>query len=140
MPVSIARLRELIDLAGSGGVEAIDVVEEGTHIRISRTGTAPIRTLTAEASAAAKPKAAEPHRDILASPMFGVLHLTPAPGAKPFVTVGAPVAKGQQLCLIEAMKMFNPIHSDRDGRLEAILAEPGTEVDNGQPLFRITRA
>lgn len=137
MPISIARLRELIDLAGSGGVEAIDMVEAGTHIRISRTGNAPVRTLANVASAVPQPAAAL-SRDVLAAPMFGVLHMTPAPGATPFVTVGAEVKKGQQLCLIEAMKMFNPIHSDRDGRLEAILAEPGSEVSNGQPLFRIT--
>ena len=134
MPVSIARLRELIDLAGADGVEGIDVIEDGTHIRISRGGAGPLRRLSMPAHPA---EAAAPAPDSFAAPMFGVFHLTPAPGARPFVAVGERVAAGQQLCLIEAMKMFNAIHSDRAGRIEAILAEPGSEVASGQPLFRI---
>jgi acetyl-CoA carboxylase biotin carboxyl carrier protein len=137
MPVSIARLRELIELAGSEGVDGVDLVEDGVRIRIVRSGEGPLRR-------AAEPKAAPQSAviestspDIFPAPMFGVLHLTPSPGAAPYARVGDRVAKGQQLCLIEAMKMFNPVLSDRDGRIEAILADSGAEVANGQPLFRI---
>lgn len=138
MAVSIARLRELIDLAASEGVEGIDLIEDGTRIRITRGGAPlPRRTLTTAVSAPVDAAAAD---GLFAAPMFGVMHLTPAPGARPFVAVGDVIAAGQQLCLIEAMKMFNPILSDRAGRLEAILAEPGTEVARGQPLFRIAGA
>jgi acetyl-CoA carboxylase biotin carboxyl carrier protein len=137
MPVSIARLRELIELAGSVGVEGIDVVEDGTRVRISRTGQGPLRKISSMVprQPEAVAKAIEP--DILVAPMFGLLHLTPAPDAKPYVVVGQQVTKGQQLCLIEAMKMFNAFHSDRDGRLEAILAAADSEIASGQPLFRI---
>lgn len=137
MPISIARLRELIDLAGSGGVASVDVVESGTRIRISRTGTGPIPPLAPAERTTTAPTAVSPNRDCMTAPMFGILHLTPAPGAPPFVSPGERVTVGQQLCLIEAMKMFNPVHSDRDGRLDAILAEPGSEIARGQPLFRI---
>lgn len=139
MPVSIARLRALIDLAGSEGVEGIDIVENGAHIRISRNaGAAPLRRrLTPERP---EPSDTATAPDILVAPMFGVLHMTSAPGVPPYVTVGVRIARGQQLCLIEAMKMFNPVYSDRDGRLDAILAEPGGEVASGQPLFRILEA
>ena len=139
MPVSIARLRELIDLAGAGGVEGIDLVEDGTHIRITRSAAfvAPV----APASTLAPPPAAAPvaaaAQDLFIAPMVGVLHMTPAPGARPFVAAGERVVPGQQLCLIEAMKMFNAVHCDRAGILDAILVEPGTDVTRGQPLFRI---
>jgi len=135
MPVALARLRELIDLAATEGVGDIDIIEDGTHIRILRSAGAPVR----KGASAAKIEtvAATATADIFPAPMFGVCHLTPAPGAKPFVAVGDLVAKGQQLCLIEAMKMFNAVHADRTGRIVAILAEAGTEVANGQPLFRI---
>lgn len=138
MPVSIARLRALIDLAGSEGVEGIDIIEDGTHIRISRNAGAALlrRRLTLEMPE----QSAAASGDVLVAPMFGVLHLTSAPGVPPYVAVGVRIAKGQQLCLIEAMKMFNPVYSDRDGRLDAILAEPGGEVASGQPLFRILEA
>jgi acetyl-CoA carboxylase biotin carboxyl carrier protein len=137
MPISIARLRALIDLAGSNGVDGIDISEDGTRIRITRSADA--ASAAAREAAAPKPRkaaasAADPH--IYAAPMFGLLHLTPAPDAKPYVTVGQPVTKGQQLGLIEAMKLFSPIHSDREGVIEAMLAEPGAEVSQGQPLFR----
>ena len=135
MPVSIAQLRELIDLAGAGGVEGIDLVEDGTHIRITRGATfvAPVSTM----AAVAPPPVAAVAQDVFAAPMVGVLHMTPAPGAKPFVAAGERVVPGQQLCLIEAMKMFNAVHCDRAGILDAILVEPGTDVTRGQPLFRI---
>ncbi|MGL4323805.1 MAG: acetyl-CoA carboxylase biotin carboxyl carrier protein [Beijerinckiaceae bacterium] len=134
MPVSIARLRELIALAAAQGVGGIEVVEDGTHISITRNGNAPVRVAEMAAAASAAPDMAA---DIFSAPMFGVFHITPAPGVKPFVAVGDSVTSGQPLCLIEAMKTFNAIASDRDGRILAILAEPGAEVAGGQPLFRI---
>ena len=137
MPVSIARLRELIDLAASEGVDGIDLVEDGTPIRITRgAGAAPVPRKAAGMSVTGlQPSVVD--SSTFAAPMFGVLHLTAAPGAKPYVAVGDRIVIGQQLCLIEAMKMFNAIMADRAGRLDAILAEPGTEVASGQPLFRI---
>lgn len=134
MPVSITRLRDLIELAASGGVEGINLTEDGTQIRITR-GAAPLPRKVATAPPETPVPAAE--AGIFPAPMFGVLHLTPAPGAKPFVAVGERITRGQQLCLIEAMKMFNAVTADRDGLLVAILAEPGSEVANGQPLFRL---
>jgi acetyl-CoA carboxylase biotin carboxyl carrier protein len=69
--------------------------------------------------------------------MFGVVHLTPAPGEAPFVNLGDTIAEGQALCTIEAMKMFNAIESEFSGALLEILVAPGSEVESGQPLFRI---
>jgi acetyl-CoA carboxylase biotin carboxyl carrier protein len=137
VPVSIARLRELIALASSEGVEGVDLIEGGTRIRISRTGEGQLRPSAALPRLPEQPVAAAPEPDILAAPMFGVLHLTPAPNAPAYVQVGDRISTGQQLCLIEAMKMFNPVVSDRDGRLDAILAEAGSEIASGQSLFRI---
>ena len=71
--------------------------------------------------------------------MFGVVHLTPAPGEAPFVQVGDTVAQGQVLCTIEAMKMFNSIESEFAGTVLAILVKAGDEVESAQPLFRIGR-
>jgi acetyl-CoA carboxylase biotin carboxyl carrier protein len=137
VPVSIARLRELIALAGSEGVEGIDLIEGGTRIRISRTGEGQLRPAAAPPPTLEQPVAAAPEAGIFAAPMFGILHLTPAPDAPAYVQVGDRISIGQQLCLIEAMKLFNPVVSDRDGRLDAILAEAGSEIVSGQPLFRI---
>ena len=135
MPVSVDRLRELIDLARESGVESLEVVEDGTTIRIRRNGAkASGRPSTVRAK---PPTIVSRSPDVFVSPMFGVFHLTPSPGATPFVGLGDEVGPESRLCLIEAMKMFTSILCDRAGRIDAVLAEPGTEVSIGQPLFRI---
>ncbi|CAB3798539.1 acetyl-CoA carboxylase biotin carboxyl carrier protein [Paraburkholderia caffeinilytica] len=84
---------------------------------------------------AAPATASEPQ--LVRAPMFGVVHLTPAPGEAPFVNPGDTIEEGQVLCTIEAMKMFNAIESELSGAVLEILVAPGSEVESGQPLFRI---
>lgn len=74
---------------------------------------------------------------VVCTPMFGIVHLTPSPGAAPFVQVGDVVEEGQVLCTIEAMKTFNAIECDCRGTVREVLVAPGSEVESGQPLFRI---
>lgn len=74
---------------------------------------------------------------VLKSPMVGTFYRRPAPDKPPFVQVGDTVKKGQTLCLIEAMKIFNEIESEVDGKIIQILVEDGTPVEFGQPLFII---
>jgi acetyl-CoA carboxylase biotin carboxyl carrier protein len=82
------------------------------------------------------PDALDPkHPGLVASPMVGVVYLAPEPGAAPFVTVGARVAQGQTLLLIEAMKTFNQVRAPRAGTVTRILVEPGTPVEYGEPLM-----
>ncbi len=84
---------------------------------------------------------------VLKSPMVGVAY--PAdyhedfdvtalePGAKPFVTVGASVKSGDTVALVEAMKTFNPIKSDKDGVVKEILVSDGQAVEFDQALIVI---
>ena len=88
-----------------------------------------------DAPNAAPATASEPQ--LVRAPMFGVVHLTPAPGEAPFVNTGDTIKEGQVLCTIEAMKMFNAIESELSGAVLEILVAPGSEVESGQPLFRI---
>jgi len=71
------------------------------------------------------------------SPMVGVAYLLPEPGAAPFVRVGDVVAEGQTLCLIEAMKTFNPVKAPRAGKVTQIIMENGAPVEYGEPLMVI---
>ncbi|NPT41729.1 acetyl-CoA carboxylase biotin carboxyl carrier protein [Paraburkholderia sp. 1N] len=87
------------------------------------------------AASTASATASEPQ--LVRAPMFGIVHLTPAPGEAPFVNLGDTIAEGQALCTIEAMKMFNAIESEFSGVVLEILVAPGSEVEFGQPLFRI---
>ena len=71
------------------------------------------------------------------SPMVGTFYSAPEPGAKPYVSVGDRVQKGQTLCIIEAMKIMNEIESEFTGVVKEILAQDAQPVEYGQVLFRI---
>ncbi len=73
----------------------------------------------------------------LKSPMVGVVYLAPEPGADAFVSVGKSVQAGDTVALVEAMKTFNPIKSDRDGIIKEILVSDGAAVEFDQPLVVI---
>jgi acetyl-CoA carboxylase biotin carboxyl carrier protein len=75
--------------------------------------------------------------DLVKSPMVGTAYLQPNPGADQFVRVGAQVAAGQTLLIIEAMKTMNPVPAPRAGRVVEILVEDGQPVEFGQPLIVI---
>ena len=69
--------------------------------------------------------------------MVGVVYLAPEPGADAFVTVGKSVKAGDTVALVEAMKTFNPIKSDKDGVVKKILVTDGAAVEFDQPLIVI---
>ncbi len=73
----------------------------------------------------------------LKSPMVGVVYLAPEPGADTFVSVGASVKAGDTVALVEAMKTFNPIKTDKDGIVSEILVSDGAAVEFDQPLVVI---
>ena len=72
------------------------------------------------------------------SPMVGIIYLTPKPSSPPVVKSGQKIKKGDTICLIEAMKTFNEIKSDKDGVVKSILIKNGEAVEFGQPLFEIS--
>ena len=73
----------------------------------------------------------------LKSPMVGVVYLAPEPGATQFVTVGTSVKTGDTVALVEAIKTFNPIKSDKDGIVKEILVTDAQAVEFDQPLIVI---
>jgi len=81
-------------------------------------------------------RAAVPRNAVLA-PLTGVYYASPSPGSPPFVAAGREVAVGQVIGLIEAMKLFNEIKSDRAGRVVRLLAENGALVRARQPLVEV---
>ena len=72
------------------------------------------------------------------SPMVGVIYLTPKPSSPPFAKKGQKIKKGDTICLIEAMKTFNEIKSEKDCTIKSIMVKNGEAVEFGQPLFEIS--
>jgi acetyl-CoA carboxylase biotin carboxyl carrier protein len=71
------------------------------------------------------------------SPMVGTFYAQPEPGAEPYVRVGSRVAPGQTLCIIEAMKIMNPIDAELGGVVREICVQDAQPVEFGQVLFRV---
>ncbi len=73
----------------------------------------------------------------IVSPLVGVAYLKPAPDKPNFKKVGDHVAKGEVVCIVEAMKVMNEIVSDVTGEIVAVLVENEAIVEFNQPLFRV---
>ncbi|HET9851417.1 MAG TPA: biotin/lipoyl-containing protein [Candidatus Limnocylindrales bacterium] len=109
------------------------------------TGAGPAATSSegaaTAASAATAPAGAAadspPARPAVMAPLSGIWYGSPAPGTAPYVSVGGEVAVGQVVGLIEAMKLFNEIKSDKAGRVVKINAENGKLVRAKQPLIEV---
>jgi acetyl-CoA carboxylase biotin carboxyl carrier protein len=82
------------------------------------------------------PAAANGHV-LICAPTLGTFYRCPEPGAQPYVEPHDLVEAGQQLAILEAMKLMNPIEADVACRIVAVLAEDGLPVEHGQPLFAI---
>jgi len=150
--MDIRKVKKLIDLLDESGIHEIEIHEGEESVRITRSPSGPAVTATAAAPApaaaapapapaaeaaaeSAAPAEAEGHR--VTAPMVGTFYRAPSPGAKPFVEVGQQVEVGDTLCIIEAMKMLNPLEADQAGTIRDILVENGNPVEYGQPLFII---
>ena len=152
LPVDTDAIRILADILNETGLTEIEISEGDARIRVARqvtvTQAATVMAAPAEAApaaaaapiAAAANDAAAPAPDLAAhpgavrSPMVGIAYLTPEPGAAAFATVGQPVAAGQTILLIEAMKTFNQIKAPRAGLLTTILVSSGSPVEFGEVL------
>ncbi|HEV7457128.1 MAG TPA: acetyl-CoA carboxylase biotin carboxyl carrier protein [Roseococcus sp.] len=148
-------IRRLADILRETDLTEIELSEKDARIRVARVVTvapaapayypapqapapAPAPVPVAPAPAAAAADAVDlKNPGLVTSPMVGVAYLAPEPGAAPFVSVGAKVAVGQTLLLIEAMKTFNQIKATRAGTVTRILVEAGTPVEYGEPLVLV---
>ena len=71
------------------------------------------------------------------SPMIGTFYRSPNPDADFFVNVGDSIKKGQPVCIIEAMKLFNEVESEVSGKIVKILVDDASPVEYDQPLFLV---
>lgn len=133
-------ITELADLLHANNLSELEYESNGVYIRVARAvdGGMPTIAVSAPAPVAAQtPVVAEQPKNFIKSPMVGVLYLSKDPATPPFVRVGDTVKEGQTVCLIEAMKTYNPIKAKQSGRIKAVLVENGTPVEYDQPLFEI---
>jgi acetyl-CoA carboxylase biotin carboxyl carrier protein len=157
--IDLRYVKKLVDMLDDSTVDSIEISsDKGMKIRISKTPTArgamqavapvvqaapPAPVLAAPVAAAPVAAPAVPRAEPVStlaeikSPMVGTFYSKPEPGAQPYVHVGSQVAKGQVLCIIEAMKIMNEIECEVAGTIREICVSDSHPVEFGQPLFRI---
>ncbi|MEM6367271.1 MAG: acetyl-CoA carboxylase biotin carboxyl carrier protein [Myxococcota bacterium] len=151
-----ARFERILGVFNDSGLAELEYEDEELAIKVARypssapppppppppVGAAVPAPAPAPSAAPASPKAAaetspEPSGQVVTSPFVGTFYRSPSPEAPPFAEVGQRIAKGQTLCIIEAMKLMNEIPSDYEGVVTKVLVNNGDVVQYGDGLFEI---
>jgi len=146
--LSLKEIRELIDLVAERGLSGLEIERAGFRLRIEgrRPAAAEVPAAAAQtvhaAADAAGATAPEEDRNVhvITSPIVGTFYRSASPEAEAFADVGARVAKGKILCIIESMKLMNEIESDVEGEVVAVYPRNGQPVEYGEKLFAIRLA
>ncbi|MFC5701055.1 acetyl-CoA carboxylase biotin carboxyl carrier protein [Cohnella faecalis] len=154
----LSEIKELIKLVDQTSVHELEIENEGARLAIRKPGrtevvnvqtAAPIaHTYVQAAPAAAAPAAVAapatetPSADSsnlhkIVSPMVGTFYRSPSPEAPSFVNIGDRVSDKSVVCILEAMKLMNPLEAEVKGEIVDILVENGQLVEFGQPLFLV---
>lgn len=155
--MDIKEIQNLIKFVAKSGASEVKLETEDVKITI-RTGplgtasegatyiqqlpaAAPVAVPQAPAPVAGAPEPAAPaaasedHLITIKSPIIGTFYRKPSPDKPNFVEVGTDIGKGDVLCVIEAMKLFNDIESEVSGKIVKILVDDSSPVEFDQPLF-----
>lgn len=151
MTIDHEAIKKLASLLNETGLTEIEIAEGDKSLRVSKsvnvqTYAAPQAGVSYAPAAAAPAPAAtgsvsalspDNHPGAVKSPMVGTVYLQSEPGAPRFVTKGAKVKPGDTLCIIEAMKVMNPIKADKGGTVADVLIDDAQPVEFGQVLVII---
>lgn len=154
-------IRDLIDFISHSGLDEVNIETEEFKLSVKKnswakhedadahpvphTGKAP-HSKTQSGNSAPYNSSEEPvnpeivvrgNNTLIKSPMIGTFYRASSPDAEPFIKVGDIIEKGQTVCIIEAMKLFNEIESEVSGKVLKVLAENASPVEFDQPLFLI---
>jgi len=156
--MDLKEIQNLIKFVSNSGVAEVKLEMDDVKITIRTTlessapeptyvqqlpAQAPAQQIIAAAPAApAAPVAAAPAAEdskyvTIKSPMIGTFYRKPSPDKPMFVEVGTSISKGDVLCVVEAMKLFNEIESEISGKIVKILVDDMSPVEFDQPLFLV---
>jgi len=136
-------IRELAEILKQTDLSEIEYEASGVKIRVARqivhASIAPSMSVPAISSTDASQQVSGGATDpgAVKSPMVGTVYLSPEPGAMPYVKIGDNVNVGQNLLIIEAMKVMNPIKASKAGIVKQILVRDSEPVEFGTSLLII---
>jgi acetyl-CoA carboxylase biotin carboxyl carrier protein len=141
--MDMSLLQRLVKLMQANDLNTVELRDGDRRVTLKRGPAAaegpiivpPIAATTPTAAAAA----AEESANLLPikSPMVGTFYVAPSPDAKPFVSVGSTVDEETDVCIIEAMKVFNNVKAECRGTITKILVSNGQAVEFGQVMFLV---
>jgi len=150
-------LERLLDLLNRSNADTIEIRKWATTVRVSKSGgsnhagpmtyvaspnlppaAAPLATRAAGGGRETAEAASSATQLLeIKSPMVGTFYARPEPGAEPYVRAGSRIAPGQTLCIIEAMKIMNPLDAEISGVIREVCVEDSQPVEFGHVLFRV---
>ena len=146
-------IQKLLDFIAQSNLDEVSIETSELKLSVKRYGAAPVvQQVIASvpqfaASVATAPVAqitptlpvpapvVASNRVTIKSPMIGTFYRSASPDRPSLTEVGSDISKGQPVCIIEAMKLFNEIESEISGRIVEVLVENATPVEYDQPLF-----
>lgn len=143
--MNIEQIKELVKIVNSSNVNIIEINEGDSRIRIEMErqkiqsvskNEEQLNTAIHSDEVNADSLSVNPSTKEIKAPMVGIFYTAPSSKDKEFVATGDKVKKGQVVCIIEAMKLFNEIVAEEDGEIVEICAQNGDVVEFGQPIFR----
>jgi len=136
MEIKKDKIKELVKILDELNLTELSYSDGKESIKVGKGAKAISTTASTNSSVSATVKSSGKFNGVK-SPMVGTAYLAPEPGAKPFVTVGGKVKKGDTVLIIEAMKTMNHIPSTQDGTVEEICVTDGESVEFDQELIKI---
>jgi len=136
MPLTDDDVLVILRLIDESAGEELRVETDRFSLDVRRDGDEPATISVASDASAATP-IADGELHTVASPMLGTFYRAQAPGAPPFVEIGARVEPDTIVCLIEVMKMMNSVPAGVLGTIVEVCAENAELVENGAPLFQV---
>lgn len=140
-------IKSLAELLKEADLSEIEYEDQGRRVRLTRSTAvgAVVHAAPAVAAPAAQQSTAATSSSTSAaseagavkSPMVGTLYLSPEPGAPTFVSAGSKVNKGDTVCIVEAMKVMNPIKAHMSGTVREVRFEDASPVEFGDTLLII---
>lgn len=139
----LKEVKQLYSFMQDNQLDTIEYDQKGLYVRLvkSRPAVVPVPVAVGAAVSAGGnvPVVQEQYKEVLNAPLMGIFFRGSTPSAPPFVKEGARVEKGDVICLIEAMKVFNEMRAEFPCIIKKVLVENGKPVKQGEPLFAIER-
>lgn len=144
--IKMSEFQEMVNIIDRSTVTVFTFEYEGMKIKLEKHPAVQEQIQTKQISAPALNSPEEKEQmeksadtEMIVSPMVGTFYIRAGEGEKPLVQVGSVVEKGQVVCVVEAMKLFNEVQADADGEIIEVLVKDGEVVEYGQPLFKLKK-